>query len=187
MRSFSFFPAIILGLLFCEAPGLANVVVPQGPGDPTQGLAERMAEDLSRRLPQQLSALSAKQSARKPKEESGQSSLRTPAPETASQSSGQSPAQKPQEGQKPQEPGQEQSERPKLPQDKPLGAAGPNRNKKPGPEDADFIIIQDRWRAGVPEDPRFRKGDIFDPYHQNVLKGDYPIIGNDIFMDISLA
>src|SRR5262249_13463107 len=49
------------------------------------------------------------------------------------------------------------------------------------------IIIQDRWRAGVPEDPRFRKGSIFDPYHQNVLKGDYPIIGNNIFLDLNFA
>lgn len=145
-----------------------------------------MAEDLSRRLPQQLSDLSAKQSAQNPKEESDQSSPQTPASETASQSSGQSSAQKPQGGQKP---GQGQSERPqiRLPEDKPLGAAGPNRNKKPGPEDADFIIIQDRWRAGVPEDPRFRKGSVFDPYHQNVLKGDYPIIGNDVFLNLEFA
>ena len=32
-----------------------------------------------------------------------------------------------------------------------------------------------------------RKGSIFDPYHQNVLKGDHPIIGNDIFMDLNFA
>lgn len=150
-------------------------------------MAERLAEDLSRRLPQQLSNLSAEQSARqsaqKPKEESDQSSVRASASETVPQSSGQS------SGQKSQGTGQEQSERPRLrlPQDKPLGAAGPNRNKKPGPEDADFIIIQDRWRAGVPEDPRFRKGSIFDPYHQNVLKGDYPIIGDNIFLDLNFA
>jgi len=85
---------------------------------------------------------------------------------------------------------EQQGDRPKLqlPKDKPLGAAGPNRNRKPSPEeDADFIIIKDRWRIGVPEDPRFRKGSIFDPYHQNVLKGDYSIIGNEIFMNLNFA
>jgi len=49
------------------------------------------------------------------------------------------------------------------------------------------MVVKDRWRVGTPEDPRFRKGNLLNPYRQNVLKGDYPIIGNDIFMDISLA
>ncbi|MBS1787155.1 MAG: hypothetical protein JST85_05500 [Acidobacteria bacterium] len=75
-----------------------------------------------------------------------------------------------------------------TPQDKPLGAAGPSRDKrKPSAEDADFMVIRDRWRIGLPEDPRFKKGDIKNPYRQNVLKGDYPIIGDDIFMAITLA
>jgi hypothetical protein len=163
-----------------------------------------MGATLSRQMQEQLSRLSAEQSARQSaqsrKEESDQSSLREsvqsslqeslqaslepPASQSSQQSSGQQTS-----GQKPKETGQEQSDRPRLrlPDDKPLGAAGPNRNKKPGPEDADFIIIQDRWRAGIPEDPRFRKGSVFDPYHQNVLKGDYPIIGNDIFLDLNFA
>ncbi len=84
----------------------------------------------------------------------------------------------------------EQSDRPKiqLPEDKPLGAAGPSRDKrKPTAEDADFMVIQDRWRIGLPDDPRFRKGDIFNPYRQNVLKGDYPIIGQHTFLNITLA
>jgi len=138
-------------LFFCEAPGLANVVVQQKQGDSTREIAEQMTENL-RRLPQQLSKALAGQSAQKAKEQQG--------------------------------------DRPKLqlPKDKPLGAAGPNRNRKPSPEeDADFIIIKDRWRIGVPEDPRLSKGSVFDPYHQNVLKGDYPIIGNDIFMNLNFA
>jgi len=49
------------------------------------------------------------------------------------------------------------------------------------------MVVKDRWRVGTPEDPRFRKGNLFNPYRQNVLKGDYPIIGNDIFMDLSFA
>ena len=43
-------------------------------------------------------------------------------------------------------------DRPKLqlPKDKPLGAAGPNRNRKPSPEeDADFIIIKVVWMIVV--------------------------------------
>jgi hypothetical protein len=167
---------------------LANVVVQQNgqkQDDTTKSMAEQMAETLSRELPRQLSRFAPKKSAQKPNEESDQSSLQASVSETIPQSSGQKSSSE----QKSQETGQGQSDRPqlRLPQDKPLGAAGPNRNRKPGPEDADFIIIQDRWRAGVPEDPRFRKGNIFDPYHQNVLKGDYPIIGNDIFMDLNFA
>jgi hypothetical protein len=169
---------------------LANVVVQQNAQnaqekDDMTKSAEKMAEALSRELPRELSRFALKKSVRKLTEESDQSSLQASVSETIPQSSGQKSSSE----QKSQETGQEQSDRPqlRLPQDKPLGAAGPNRNRKPGPEDADFIIIQDRWRAGVPEDPRFRKGNIFDPYHQNVLKGDYPIIGNDIFMDLNFA
>jgi hypothetical protein len=84
----------------------------------------------------------------------------------------------------------EQTQRPQiqLPEDKPLGAAGPSRdNRKPSIEDAEFKVIEDRWRVGIPDDPRFTKGSIINPYRQNVLKGDYPIIGNNIFMNISLA
>jgi hypothetical protein len=175
---------LILTIFFCEAPGLANVVQ-QKQGDPTRSMAEQLSETLSKRLPEGLSRFAPEQSARKSKDESDQSSLQASVSEPIPQSSGQKSSSE----QKSQETSQEPSARPqlRLPQDKPLGAAGPNRNRKPGPEDADFIIIQDRWRAGVPEDPRFRKGNIFDPYHQNVLKGDYPIIGNDIFMDLNFA
>src|SRR5262245_61628329 len=144
-----------------------------------------MAENL-RRLPQQLSKALAGQSAQKAKEESDQPSLKASVSEAVPQSSRRQSSS----GQNSQETGQDQGDRPKLqlPKDKPLGAAGPNRNRKPSPEeDADFIIIKDRWRTGVPDDPRFRKGSIFDPHHQNVLKGDYPIIGNDIFMDLNFA
>ena len=172
-------------LFFCEAPGLANVVVQQKQSDSTREIAEQMTENL-RRLPQQLSKALAGQSAQKAKEESDQTSLQASGSKAVPQSSRQQSSS----GQNSQETGQDQGDRPKLrlPDDKPLGAAGPNRNRKPSPEeDADFIIIKDRWRIGVPEDPRFRKGSIFDPYHQNVLKGDYPIIGNDIFMNLNFA
>src|SRR3954470_12608998 len=59
---------------------------------------------------------------------------------------------------------------------------------------SDFLPIPDRWRIGGPPETRFnsevgayggtRTGPL-DPYKQNVLKGDYPIIGQDIFLSIS--
>jgi len=92
-------------------------------------------------------------------------------------------------GQKPES--QEQTPVPanvRTSQDKPLGAAGPSRDKRPSlTEDAEFMIIRDRWRIGIPDDPRFAKGEVENPYRQNVLKGDYPVIGNDIFLNIKLA
>jgi hypothetical protein len=57
--------------------------------------------------------------------------------------------------------------------------------------------VRDRWRIGFPEYDRygdkgargrdipFKKGRWYDPYHQSVLKGDYPIIGNKTFMVLS--
>ncbi len=185
MRGFIFILVTIFAALFCEISGVANVVVQQGqadPGETAREMAAKMAERLSRRLPQQLSNLKAEQSAQQSIQRSKNST------EESIQASVQTAVQSPQSA--PQNDQQAQAERPRLrfPEDKPLGAAGPSRDKsKPGVEDADFMVIQDRWRVGVPEDPRFRKGNIFNPYRQNVLKGDYPIIGNDIFMDLSLA
>jgi hypothetical protein len=183
--AYTLLATIFVTLFFCEAPGLANIVVQKKQSDSTQEIAEQMAENL-RRLPQQLSKALAGQSAKKAKEESDQPSLQSSVSEAVPQSSRQHSSS----GQNSQKTGQDHGNRPKLrlPNDKPLGAAGANRNRKTSPEeDADFIIIKDRWRIGVPEDPRFRKGSIFDPYHQNVLKGDYPIIGNDIFMNLDFA
>lgn len=92
------------------------------------------------------------------------------------------PSQQPTPSPKPTEPPNVQ-----LPTDKPLGAAGQSRDKKPTVEDAEFKVIEDRWRVGIPDDPRFKKGDILNPYRQNILKGDYPIIGQHTFMNITLA
>ncbi len=130
----------------------------------SQGPAEQVAESLSRNLPRGLEQL-------KP----AKPSVSQPRPPTKDIRVDLQDAQ---------------TARPKLitPDDKPLGAAGPSRDKgKPESEDADFMVVEDRWRVGIPEDPRFRKGNIFNPYRQNVLKGDYPIIGNDIFMNLTLA
>jgi hypothetical protein len=59
---------------------------------------------------------------------------------------------------------------------------------------SDFLPLPDRWRIGGPPESRFSsepgayggtRAGPFDPYKQNVLKGDYPIIGQDIFLSIS--
>lgn len=58
---------------------------------------------------------------------------------------------------------------------------------------------RDRWRIGFPEYDRygdrggrgrdipFTKGRWWDPYNQSVLKGDYPIHGNSLFMILSAS
>lgn len=56
---------------------------------------------------------------------------------------------------------------------------------------ADFIEVTDRWRLRFPDWTRYQGQDGeypyvrnrgFDPYDQNILKGDLPVIGDDIFM-----
>jgi hypothetical protein len=47
-----------------------------------------------------------------------------------------------------------------------------------------YYPVPDRWRVGIPGDyvQQTRNDTIFDPYGQNVLKGDYPILGQDKFL-----
>ncbi len=69
----------------------------------------------------------------------------------------------------------------------PPGAAGDTTVKVEGDdEDGRGIPKPDRWRYGFPYDPRQEHGRKRDPYHQNLLKGDYPIKGNDIFLNMTL-
>lgn len=63
--------------------------------------------------------------------------------------------------------------------------------------DSDFVPIEDRWRIGFPYWDRYERnfpigidypykiGHWWDPYNQNVLKGDYPIIGDHTFLNIT--
>jgi len=65
-----------------------------------------------------------------------------------------------------------------------------------GQESAHFVPIEDRWRIGLPpwdrydrghprlDDYPYALGNIFNPYTQNLLKEDYPIIGQDTFLDL---
>ena len=92
-----------------------------------------------------------------------------------------------------------------LPLDAPLGFTGQSgiviRDES---EDADFLPldflpVEDRWRLGFPEWDRYEKqhprgfeypfveGSLWDPYHQNVLKGDYPIIGQHTFLNLTIS
>ncbi len=53
------------------------------------------------------------------------------------------------------------------------------------PQD-DFLPLPDRWRVGLPGDyVQNARGGIFNPYRQNVLKGDYPILGDHIFFNLT--
>ena len=74
------------------------------------------------------------------------------------------------------------------------GAAGwkPNtRVKVPQTEEGtnynamETLPVPDRWRIGMPANPLRVKGDLKNPYRQNMLKGDYPIIGQSTFLNVT--
>ena len=60
--------------------------------------------------------------------------------------------------------------------------------------DSHFVPMDDRWRSGMPhwdryglgsspvKDVPYEEGELWNPYAQNVLKGDYPIIGQHTFL-----
>jgi hypothetical protein len=65
----------------------------------------------------------------------------------------------------------------------PLGASG--KSVKPADATKDAVPTPDRWRVGFPawerggrSDSPYDQSSPIDPYHQNVLKGDYPILGS---------
>src|ERR1051326_4796456 len=84
-----------------------------------------------------------------------------------------------------------------VPPRKPLGAAGEASVESEPQTQSDRREVRDRWRIGFPEYDRygdkgargrdipFKKGRWYDPYNQSWLKGDYPIIGNKVFMILS--
>ena len=61
-----------------------------------------------------------------------------------------------------------------------------------------FKPVEDRWRLGLPDYDRYGnghpdqtdaigvEGNWWDPYNQNLLKGDYPFAGQDIFLRMTL-
>ena len=92
--------------------------------------------------------------------------------------------------------------------DEPLGFTGPSGvQPRAEPTDWGFLPTEDRWRIGFPDYDRlgrrhpadrwtmgavsgnyqYYRGSALDPYNQNVLKGDYPIIGQHTFMNLTLT
>lgn len=55
------------------------------------------------------------------------------------------------------------------------------------PQPPDFEVIEDRWRIKAPPIEQSVEGSILDPYNQNVLKGDYPIIGQNTFLILTAS
>ncbi len=84
--------------------------------------------------------------------------------------------------------------------DAPLGFAG-RSGVAPREEQTDnhFVPVEDRWRIGFPDWDRYGKnhpigddypyvqGHWWDPFNQNVLKGDYPILGQNIFLNVTAS
>ncbi len=85
------------------------------------------------------------------------------------------------------------------PLDPPLGFAGPSGILPTEGADPDghFAPVEDRWRVGFPDWDRYGNGHplldeypytigrILNPFNQNVLKGDYPIVGQNTFLNIT--
>ncbi len=85
-----------------------------------------------------------------------------------------------------------------TPFDPPTGFAGPS-GVLPSEEQVNshFVPVEDRWRIGFPAWDRYGKGhpvtDDYpyapgsprDPFNLNVLKGDYPILGQHTFLDVT--
>jgi hypothetical protein len=75
----------------------------------------------------------------------------------------------------------------------PLGFTGPSSVVPRTGGNDDFVPVEDRWRIGMPfwdryglgfplgDDYPYKLGNSWDPYNQNVLKGDYPILGQHTF------
>jgi hypothetical protein len=84
-----------------------------------------------------------------------------------------------------------------VPAHAPTGSAGDLSVDSDPQTEPDRREVRDRWRIGFPEYDRygdkgargrdipFTKGRWYDPYNLNWLKGDYPVIGNKIFMILS--
>ena len=81
-----------------------------------------------------------------------------------------------------------------TPMDPPLGfTVPPSGIPTPEQTGSDFVPRPDRWRIGFPRWDRYGRafdvpyveGEWWNPYRQNVLKGDYPIFGQDLFFSVT--
>jgi hypothetical protein len=88
----------------------------------------------------------------------------------------------------------------RYPMDPPLGFTGKSSVAPAVVQgDSDFVPEEDRWRIGFPFWDRYKRGKpclddypydlghCYNPYQQNVLKGDYPIIGQHTFLNLSAS
>jgi hypothetical protein len=79
--------------------------------------------------------------------------------------------------------------------ERPPGYVGRSLGGQPNPTETspDFVPILDRWRLGLPNWNRYERpieapyvpGRWWDPYNQNVIKGDFPIFGQNVFINLS--
>jgi hypothetical protein len=60
--------------------------------------------------------------------------------------------------------------------------AAPVPSGPAAPAEPDYAPLPNRWSIEFPADPRIVKGRLIDPYNQNVLKGDKPVIGDSVFV-----
>ena len=79
----------------------------------------------------------------------------------------------------------------------PPGYTGPSGILPRSGNNVEYDTIEDRWRLGYPGwdryglghprvfDYPYRPGRVADQFNQNVLKGDFPIYGQDIFLNLS--
>ncbi|HZE99990.1 MAG TPA: hypothetical protein VE981_23485 [Planctomycetota bacterium] len=69
----------------------------------------------------------------------------------------------------------------------PAVAQEPSAEEKPKSDAPipDAVPVPDRWRIPFSYYPLNEPGSLVDPYHQNILKGDYPILGQDIFLNLT--
>ncbi len=92
----------------------------------------------------------------------------------------------------PQEPATSSTYR-NLPAEPPPADTGEAKPLSPVPtDDQVFEAVPNRWGYDFPDYHRYPifevpyvKGHWYDPFNQNKLKGDYPIIGNQTFLDVS--
>ncbi|HVF57950.1 MAG TPA: carboxypeptidase-like regulatory domain-containing protein [Pyrinomonadaceae bacterium] len=80
--------------------------------------------------------------------------------------------------------------------ERPTGYAGDSNIATEDATRPDRVPVRDRWRIGFPEyerygsvaggrDVPFKRGSLLDPYNQSILKGDYPIFGQHVFLILS--
>jgi hypothetical protein len=83
-----------------------------------------------------------------------------------------------------------------FPSQPPPGDTGESKPLSPVPSDEQvFSAVPNRWDYDFPTDyhryPSFEvpyvKGHLYDPYNRNKLKGDYPIVGNETFLDLTFT